>query len=173
MQHKSLPLFVSMHRWAWDVMSRKAKARVLFVSMHRWAWDVMSRKAARVQRPWGLCTPAESGRLAFGGYVGQYTVDTLCKVVQSDVLQACTCGHIVQGSTGLYRVLQYRPALTFRHTMPRRSSLTSVCTGCHSVKFDAGLCVAGLCWIVWGILLYWHVSVRLGAGLCDVNDAAV
>ena len=24
MQHKSLPLFVSMHRWAWDVMSRKA-----------------------------------------------------------------------------------------------------------------------------------------------------
>jgi len=31
-------------------------------------------------------------RLAFGGYVGQYTVDTLCKVVQSDVLQACTCG---------------------------------------------------------------------------------
>ena len=25
MQHKSLPLLVSMHRWAWDVMSRKAK----------------------------------------------------------------------------------------------------------------------------------------------------
>jgi len=25
MQQKSLPLFVSMHRWAWDVMSRKSK----------------------------------------------------------------------------------------------------------------------------------------------------
>ena len=25
MQHKLLPVFVSMHRWAWEVMSRKAK----------------------------------------------------------------------------------------------------------------------------------------------------
>ena len=33
MQHKSLPLFVSMHRWAWDVMSRKAKQRNILAAL--------------------------------------------------------------------------------------------------------------------------------------------
>ena len=38
-EHKSLPLFVSMHRWAWDVMSRKAssfkrRCRILELFVH-------------------------------------------------------------------------------------------------------------------------------------------
>ncbi len=60
LQHKALPLFVSMHRWAWDVMSRKARRR------HRsYSWGRLSMGGCDLAGPaWERRSP-ETASVAF------------------------------------------------------------------------------------------------------------